>query len=272
MGLGGSLKEWGDHHGDLVKGLRGETGQDAAQDAAEIYEGELIRQFNQQQANLRPSLNMALDILPDTLTQAQAFNPYELQPAIDGFLAPVEARRGEAANDYLSSVGLDRPRAANEIATIDPRQELDLLLGTEADMFENRVALTGLGEGAGQVMSQLGQRTGANIAETNLQAELAGQQARAQGNSNIMGIASMVGSFFSDERMKDNIQEVGELDDGTKIYSWDWKPEFAEAMAGQSNIGPLAQDVAARYPDHVTTDRSGYMKVLPSLGDEVANG
>ncbi|WP_299084933.1 tail fiber domain-containing protein [uncultured Paraglaciecola sp.] len=272
MGLGSAYKDHKGFYGDLVGGFTGKTGSDAAEDAAEISERELLRQFNITQGNLRPALDAAHAQLPGVTSQATTYNPFQMKPAVDGFLNNIEDFRGDAAADYMQSVGLDRPRVPGAVAGIDPAQELDLLLSAESDLFENRLELSGLGEGAGSVLSDLGQRTGANIASNDMQAALAAQQAQAQGQSNALGLVGTVASFFSDERMKTNIQEVGELDDGTKIYSWDWKPEFAEQMAGHSTIGPLAQDVADKHPEHVTMDASGYMKVLPSLGDEVANG
>ena len=50
--------------------------------------------------------------------------------------------------------------------------------------------------------------------------------------------------FFSDERLKDNIEPVGELYDGQKVYRY-------EMGDGRKQIGLLAQDVERRHPEAV---------------------
>ncbi len=58
--------------------------------------------------------------------------------------------------------------------------------------------------------------------------------------------ASGIMSLFSDERVKDNIAEVGALNDGTPVYSYNYTGDPVP------RIGLIAQDVEKRRPDAVT--------------------
>ena len=53
------------------------------------------------------------------------------------------------------------------------------------------------------------------------------------------------GGFFSDERLKENIQKVGETNDGQPIYRYNYKGDK------NTQIGLLAQDVEKKHPDAV---------------------
>lgn len=52
--------------------------------------------------------------------------------------------------------------------------------------------------------------------------------------------------FWSDERLKENIERVGKLDDGQPIYRYNYK-----GHPGETQIGLLAQDVEHKRPDAV---------------------
>lgn len=62
-------------------------------------------------------------------------------------------------------------------------------------------------------------------------------------------------SLFSDRRLKEDIEEVGELRDGTPVYSYRYKgdPRF--------QIGLMAQDVEEDTPEAVVTHPSGFKMV-----------
>jgi hypothetical protein len=63
------------------------------------------------------------------------------------------------------------------------------------------------------------------------------------GGSTLGGTAAL--ALLSDERMKEDIKEVGELHDGQKIYSYRYKGD------DRTQIGLLAQEVAEKRPDAV---------------------
>jgi hypothetical protein len=62
------------------------------------------------------------------------------------------------------------------------------------------------------------------------------------------------GGFFSDERLKENIQKVGKTNDGQNIYRYNYKGD------PRTQIGLLAQEVAQDHPDAVGK-RDGYLTV-----------
>lgn len=79
-----------------------------------------------------------------------------------------------------------------------------------------------------------------------------------------VGMLSQMGAFgpagwllASDERVKDNVEEVGKLHDGkTKVYRFNYKDE-----PGATRIGLLAQDVAEHEPDAVHQTPIGMLMV-----------
>lgn len=82
-----------------------------------------------------------------------------------------------------------------------------------------------------------------------------------QSGNNAMfgGLAQMGGQLGSawiarsDERLKDNIEHVGELADGTNVYDYD--------IDGRHERGVMAQEVEQRDPLAVMTGKDGYKRV-----------
>lgn len=68
-------------------------------------------------------------------------------------------------------------------------------------------------------------------------------------NSGLALGGALLGSIFSDARLKADIDEVGELRDGTPVYSYRYKADPLNRI----HIGLMAQDVKTRRPDAVTT-------------------
>lgn len=76
------------------------------------------------------------------------------------------------------------------------------------------------------------------------------QQANAM-NGGLFGLLGTGLSLFSDERLKHDIERVGETDDGTPIYTYQYN------WGGPTMMGVMAQDV----PDAAEMDDSGFLKV-----------
>ena len=63
-------------------------------------------------------------------------------------------------------------------------------------------------------------------------------------------------SIYSDERLKENIEEVGKTNDGQNIYSYNYKGDSKPQM------GLIAQEVLKKHPGAVGRDgRSGFLMV-----------
>jgi len=88
------------------------------------------------------------------------------------------------------------------------------------------------------------------------QSQQAGQQA---GFSNLGGLAGLVMqgySTFSDRRLKENIEKVGEKD-GLNWYSWTWNDKAKDLGLEGEGEGFLADEVELLYP-HLVIEKEGY--------------
>ena len=86
------------------------------------------------------------------------------------------------------------------------------------------------------------------------------------GSSAIMGGISkavgFIGGLFSDQRLKSNIQQYGTLDNGVKLYTWDWNEvAIGKGIGGLPTYGVLAQDVQKQFPEAVYSGPDGYLRV-----------
>lgn len=95
------------------------------------------------------------------------------------------------------------------------------------------------------------------------------QQAKAQGTQNLVNTAiGVAGLFMSDERMKTNMEKVGEIK-GLPLYEWDWRDDVAHMTGAEMSIGFKAQDVAKRFPEFVRTIAGVLVIDYPALLDEL---
>lgn len=241
------------------------TGDDVKKEAkrnAEAEEAELLRQFEITEQNLQPSLEAAQRQLPG-IQQQLTTGGFEdilnqLDPELAQFLQPTIQARGQAGADQLRLAGLDPTGAqVSDLSQIDPTTRANLLLGAEADLFGNRLALSGLGQGAGTTLAELGQRTGAGISGLQAQERILSNQATQQGRGNAISAAALAASF-SDERLKDNIRELGKYK-GLRIISWDWKAMVPDSWK-DITIGFSAQDVLDIYPQFVV-EKNGFFAI-----------
>ncbi len=124
---------------------------------------------------------------------------------------------------------------------------------------------TGLGNSvAGQydTLANLGYQTQTGIGNANANADLAGLTQ----SKNIIGAGldfAKLAASFSDERLKENIQPVGELFDGQPVYKYRYigDPRW--------QIGLMAQDVEKTNPDAVV-EIGGYKAVYYDKATEYA--
>lgn len=122
----------------------------------------------------------------------------------------------------------------------------------------------------GQQLQNLGQpnppQTGVNgvdyagLVNQKYQADMQNYQSQMGG---LFGLgSSLLGGLFalSDKRTKTNVKKVGKLDDGTKLYSYEYKPEFG-GKRGLMHIGVMAQEAEKKHPEAVMTGADGYKRV-----------
>ena len=65
----------------------------------------------------------------------------------------------------------------------------------------------------------------------------------------------------SDARLKENVQKVGSRN-GVNLYTWDWN-DTAKSIGADKYpaTGVIAQEVEAKYPQHVVRDANGFRRV-----------
>ena len=108
---------------------------------------------------------------------------------------------------------------------------------------------------------------GVGVTNAANQAYAANQQANAASSAGLgnmigtgIGVAAKLG-VFSDIRMKENIVQVGMLDNGLPIYVFEYKPEFRDIAGHGPQIGVMAQEAEQRIPAAVSTHANGYKQV-----------
>lgn len=100
----------------------------------------------------------------------------------------------------------------------------------------------------------------ANIANANAE--------NARTNAMMSGLFSLGGAGvakYSDIRMKENIERIGELPNGIGVYAWDYKPEYQDIAGLGRHVGVMAQEVEKIIPYAVITLDDGFKKVRYDL-------
>lgn len=84
----------------------------------------------------------------------------------------------------------------------------------------------------------------------------AGQRSQSKGTSSNGVFNSLFPGGLSDERVKNILRHLGELDNGLKVYEFEYK-----AHPGKKYVGVIAQDVAEIQPDALGREQDGFMTV-----------
>lgn len=125
----------------------------------------------------------------------------------------------------------------------------------------------------GQVMGQgFAGNIGANSSAGSMLGNLYGNQLNAwsqqqQANAtSSAGIGSLVGTLGaaaigSDRSIKENISQIGHLENGIPVYSFEYQPAYRDAWGHGPQIGVMAQDVEDIIPDAVSMHADGYKLV-----------
>ncbi|MEW8042499.1 MAG: tail fiber domain-containing protein [Candidatus Thiodiazotropha endolucinida] len=253
---------------------------------------ELRRQFDATQANLLPFIEAGQGVVGDVTSAGTVGGLNERLAAIMGgsqFDALVDEREREVQN-HLARSGLRRSGAAMKAAAAIPT---DIALAVEQALYGRQASLMGSGQNAAAGLGALGASNSGNIANLFSQmgqgqsnAILQGQQANAQRGANLLagglaganiaagltgataastaagagiGTAAAALFSFSDERMKENMQPLGDIK-GLTLYQWEWK-DYVKPLAGtEMTIGFSAQEVEQKYPEYVH-DINGYKAI-----------
>lgn len=259
--------------------ITGETQSDAADDAAKLQYASTIagieesrRAAEQQRTDLQPFRGLASNDMLNLYQQTAMPTDYSYDPAQDSLLnnavnrAARETLALQAAQGKAGSGGTGLA-ITEAIAPIYMQRQNDLFnqrynaqnqrFGQINQIISNaQNAAAGQGAAtsnmAGNITDLYGQ--GANA----LAAGRIGQaNAQAQGTQNTVAALGALASLFSfsDERMKDDMELVGQDENGMNVYRFRYKSPIFE--------GYSAQEVAQVDPQNVMLDQSGMLKVSP---------
>ena len=260
--------------GSVVGAVTGKGGASAAGSAAGVETEalqkaikEIRRQFNITQENIDPFIEAGTAALP-------GFAASTTQAGLEGQLAQIfggegfQALRDErqtALQGQLAAGGLTRSGTALEEAANIPTQ---LGFDIENLLSGRTAALTGLGQESALGLGGIGAQSSGSIAGLLAQqgaSQSAGitsaAQSRAAGAQNLLSTGlGVAGLFFSDPRLKKNVEKISEIHD-LGLYEWDWIPETKGTMVEKCwDKGFMADEVLEKYPHHVS-DYCGFMTI-----------
>ena len=254
---------------------KGAGGRAASAEVAGAQLGidEIRRQFDVTQENIQPFLAAGTGALGAVQEGATVQGLESIISEILGGEAfgSLVGERQTALQGQLAAGGLTRSGTALEEAAAIPT---DLAFQIENLLAGRQQNLAGTGQNAATGLGALGAQASSGIAQL-LKGQgvsqgagiLTNAQQQAATGSQALSIAS--GIFFSDERLKENIEVVTTLGD-LDVVEWDWIADTARTPVEKcGTVGFLAGDVEAKYPQHVY-DYAGFKIIdYPALLDQL---
>jgi hypothetical protein len=214
-----------------------QQGQQLSQQQAEAIKGGA---FGGERAGLQRAQLMG----QQGLAQAQAIAPL-YQQNYNQALAAAQQQQGvglgaEQANRQ------NLQNAATLFGSIGTNAQQAGLAGAQAQLAAGQTQQQTQQAGLQALYNQFQQQQGFPYQQAQFLANIAEGTGALSGNAT-SGTSTTTGGggFFSDERLKENIQRVGETDDGQPIYRYNYKGDK------NTQIGLLAQDVEKHHPEAV---------------------
>ena len=214
-----------------------QQGQQLSQQQAEAIKGGA---FGGERAGLQRAQLMG----QQGLAQAQAIAPL-YQQNYNQALAAAQQQQGvglgaEQANRQ------NLQNAAQLFGSIGTNAQQAGLAGAQAQLAAGQTQQQTQQAGLQALYNQFQQQQGFPYQQAQFLANIAEGTGALSGNAT-SGTSTTTGGggFFSDERLKENIQKVGETNDGQPIYRYNYKGDK------NTQIGLLAQDVEKHHPEAV---------------------
>lgn len=236
--------------------------QQAIFEQTQTAQGNLAGLASDQSAAMRDYLNQpfefengdaeqwAYDLASPRILQQQGQNDAALRTT----LANKGIREGSAAwNAEMSRMTNANTDQLNQLALTGRGQAFQEALASRNQPIQE---LNALMSGSQVSMPQFAATPQTGVAGVDYTG-LVGDQYKAQTSSYNAGLGGLFGlagaglSLFSDQRLKTNIRRVGETDEGTPIYTYNYK------WGGPTFMGVMAQDV----PEAAELDPSGFLRV-----------
>jgi hypothetical protein len=201
--------------------------------------------FDRQKAFLEPEFAKSTENFEDRMANAgipvgsEAYNDAMRQHDNDqNFALTQAARDSETMGSQLALS--ERQQQYNELASALDAQQLQPVqaYGTGGAPIDVSGAFAN-------------QQAGRNAA-----AQASAQNASATNQG--LSTAAMAALMFSDERLKDDVEQVGEMPTGEGVYEYHYKWEDDNEP---KHTGVMAQEIEENYPDAVATHSSGFKMV-----------
>lgn len=246
----------------LVTNVNSATGNDArrqVQDAVyNQYASRLDPQFKQQQTDLETSLiNKGFDPTSDAyakqMADFQRNKTDAYQTAQNNAVTQGEAAQQQAFQQAVQNAGINNQARQSYIDQMlqkagGDQQMLQTLMGFTGYQIPTAAAAQQGGAAPMDIMGAGQQQYQAGLNSANLSNANNASTWGALGN-----LGAIAALYFSDERLKSNIEKVGETDKGVGVYEYD--------IADRRERGVLAQEVERKIADAVHDTPSGYKMV-----------
>ena len=232
--------------------------------------GVQIDQFNVTQRNGMTQFNVGQS---NDMTQ---FN-LQMENQREQFYLNMQNQIDMANAQWRQRVTLTEAQMAFDAAATDVKNIVGLTSEQLNQMWDRSDSLLDYAWREGE--SQKDRNVQIQVAKMNYDAQVAAANAKKKGFGSVIGsiagnvlggwagsatgsaaITTMLG--FSDERLKDDIVQYGELDNGIKLFKWTWN-EAAKKIGADKwpTYGVIAQDVQKVIPDAVRLGKNGYLTV-----------
>lgn len=236
----------------------GGAGKDAAR-AQEKFNAqaieELRRQFNITQENFQPFIDAGTGALPQVIegTTAEGLDARLARIFDTDTFGALRDERERSVQGQLAAGGLTRSGQGIETLADVPQ---DIGLALEGLLTGRSTNLAGSGQSAVAGLGGLGAQNAQSIAgilQDTGRARSSGivtdAGAQAAGTQGLLNAGLSAAAFFSDPRLKKNIEQVGRVCD-LRIYEWEWDTA-SDLVKKCVPYGFMADEVELKYPQHV---------------------
>lgn len=236
---------------DIIGGITGSTAADASIEAAGVSadaQSEALDYLKQVNAVPQQYKEQALGQLGDFFldgNQQQFVDQSMANPFYQSMIGQGEEAllRNQAVTGGLRSGGTQQALAQNS------QNVLQNLVGQQLGGISG---LAGLGTNENAIAQQMG-----NIGMTQAQGITGAAQAGQQGIGNIINLGATAATAFSDERLKDNVVEIGEVN-GQPWHAWTWNDKAEELGLSGDSEGIVIQKLDEEYHELIGS-KNGYL-------------
>lgn len=224
-----------------------QAGQFRNQAQAQAFgQGAQATQLNNQAAGQEFAQNQGRAAFENQSGQAEFTNLMEL--ARQGDARAVQALNAQIAAGNFNNQNRQGAIQESALRRSQSLNELNALLtGQQVNMPQFQEGKSAAGGQTADLMGAMTNQYGGAIDAFN---------AKQSGTNQAIGSAAMMAAmYFSDERLKENIETVGRFENGCRMVAFDFK-----GVPGRY-IGVIAQELAEIQPDAVVADETGFLMV-----------